>query len=66
MPMWYQALGPIRKQHVIHHVRWFPPFEGVLKVYVDDSSFGNFGNAHFGGLLRNNMGIVFKVFWILL
>jgi hypothetical protein len=50
------ALGPTNKQYVIHQIRWHPPPEGYIKVNVDGSSFGNPGNAGFGGLLRNDRG----------
>jgi len=30
------------------------PEDGYIKVNVDDSSFGNLGNAGFSGLLRNH------------
>ena len=50
------ALGPTNKRHVTRQVRWNPPPEDFIKINVDGSSFGNPGNAGFGGLLRNNRG----------
>jgi ribonuclease HI len=51
------ALGTTSKHHVVRQVRWNLPPEGYIKINVDGSSFGNPGNAGFGGLLRNDMGI---------
>jgi ribonuclease HI len=50
------ALGPTNKRHVTRQVRWNPPPEDFIKINVDGSTFGNPGNAGFGGLLRNNRG----------
>jgi hypothetical protein len=50
------ALGSANKHCVVRHVCWYPPPEGYIKVNVDGSSFGNPGNAGFGGLLRNDNG----------
>ena len=33
------------------------PSKGIIKVNVDGYSFGNLGNAYYGSLLRNDMGI---------
>jgi len=51
------ALDSTSKHRVVRHVRWYPLLEGYIKVNVDGSSFGNPGNASFGGLLRNNSGV---------
>lgn len=39
-----------------HEVVWLPPADGSIKVNVDGSSFGNPGQAGYGGLVRNNLG----------
>jgi len=56
------ALGQSENRHVSHQVRWYPPPEGCIKVNVDGSSFGNPGNAGFGGLLRNDIGVLLHGF----
>jgi hypothetical protein len=58
-----QALGPIRMQCVTRRVHWHPPSEGIIKVNVDGYSFGNLGNAYYGGLLRNNLRIRIQGFF---
>lgn len=58
-----QVLGPIINQHMIRHVHWDPSLEGIIKVNVDVSSFGNPDNAGFDGLLKNDMRIWIQGFF---
>lgn len=37
-------------------VRWIPPENGVVKLNVDGSCFGNLGQSKVGGLDKNVMG----------
>lgn len=39
-----QVFGTTNKHHTIRHVHWDPP-EGIIKVNVGGSSFGNPRNA---------------------
>jgi hypothetical protein len=51
------VLGSTNKQHVISQVRWHHPCEGYIKVNLDGSYLGNFGNTGFGDILKNYRGI---------
>jgi len=43
-------------QKLIRQVKWIPPFDNIMKVNVDGSSFSNPGKSSFEGLIRKNNG----------